>query len=367
MNRVGRSGRMTDQGSTNGTSRMNTQWRIVRARAVGHSLAAALLLAAASVDVAADCAEWGWKPGTGLPGVDSGCVWDIASWDPDGPAGPDPELLVVGGDFNVAGDVIASYIAAWDGEEWLPVGGGTNGKVFALTVYDGELVVGGEFTSAGGVPCHYIAAWDGEQWKPLAGGMNNWVWTLGVYAGELIAGGDFATAGGVPCQRIARWDGVQWQPLGTGMNDRLKALTVYHDTLVAGAWFSMAGGDADCQFIAQWDGSQWHAVGEVSVRDHHATLRDPLDDDDLEPAIGGLGQADRRRAGGHSDPGPVPAPRGGDHNYRQELPTQKQTDRHGSGLQESRKVRQACRKAGRWRIQEPTALVGFNPPAGGRF
>ena len=217
---------------------MSTQSRIVSVRMVGYSLTAALLLAAASVDVAADCAEWGWKPGTGVPGVDSGCVWDIASWDPDGPAGPDPELLVVGGEFKVAGGGIASYLAAWDGAEWHPVGGGTNGRVFALTVYDGELIVGGEFTSVGGVSCDYIAAWDGQQWKPLASGMNGWVWTLDVYAGELVAGGDFTTAGGVPCQRIARWDGEQWQPLGTGTNERVKALTVYQDTLVAGGLFS---------------------------------------------------------------------------------------------------------------------------------
>ena len=108
---------------------MNTQWRMVSAVAVGYSLAAALLLAAASVDAAPDCAEWGWRPGTGVPGPNSGCVWDIASWDPDGSAGPDPEFLVVGGDFNVAGDVIASYIAAWDGEQWLPLGAGRNVQV----------------------------------------------------------------------------------------------------------------------------------------------------------------------------------------------------------------------------------------------
>ena len=38
------------------------------------------------------------------------------------------------------------------------------------------------------------------------------------------------------------------------------------------------------------------AIGRVSVRDHHAAVRDAVDDDDLEPAAGGLGQAARRRA-----------------------------------------------------------------------
>ena len=58
---------------------MSTQWRIVSAKGVGQGLVAALLLAAAPVGAAADCLEWGWKPGTGVPGVDSGCVWDITS------------------------------------------------------------------------------------------------------------------------------------------------------------------------------------------------------------------------------------------------------------------------------------------------
>ncbi len=46
----------------------------------------------------------------------------------------------------------------------------------------------------------------------------------------------------------------------------------------------------------------------------------PVDDDDLEPALGGLGQAARRRAHGDGDPGPIPAPRGGRADERPQLP-----------------------------------------------
>ncbi len=62
------------------------------------------------------------------------------------------------------------------------------------------------------------------------------------------------------------------------------------------------------------------AVGRVPLRDHHAAVRDAVDDDDLEPAAGGLGQAAGRRAHGDGDPGPVPAPRGGGPDERPELP-----------------------------------------------
>ncbi len=46
--------------------------------------------------------------------------------------------------------------------------------------------------------------------------------------------------------------------------------------------------------------------------------------DDLEPAAGGLGKADRGCAIGNGDPGSVPAPRGVDHDHRQELPAAEQ-------------------------------------------
>ena len=43
-----------------------------------------------------------------------------------------------------------------------------------------------------------------------------------------------------------------------------------------------------------------------AVRDHHAALRNPLDDDDQQPPAGGLGQADRRRAQRHGDSRSLP-------------------------------------------------------------
>ena len=50
--------------------------------------------------------------------------------------------------------------------------------------------------------------------------------------------------------------------------------------------------------------------GGVPVRGSDAALRDAVDNDDLEPSPGGLGEAPGRRAQRHGDPGSVPAPRG---------------------------------------------------------
>jgi hypothetical protein len=209
-----------------------------------------------------------WLPGEGMPGMDD-AVFAMTTWDPDGP-GPLPQLLVAGGVFGLAGNVLVNNIAAWDGSAWQPLGAGIGGDgppgyVWALAVYNGALIAGGDFTTAGGVTCNDIASWDGSAWQPLGGGMSGGglyagVYALAVYNGELIAGGDFTTAGGVTCSRIARWDGNAWQPLGSGMDGGVCALTVWNGELIAGGDFTTAGG-VPCDSIARWDGSTWQPLG----------------------------------------------------------------------------------------------------------
>jgi hypothetical protein len=60
--------------------------------------------------------DFDWKPGQGCPGLD-GTVYAVTARDPDG-AGPQPQLLVAGGKFQVAWNVSASNIAVWDGNSW---------------------------------------------------------------------------------------------------------------------------------------------------------------------------------------------------------------------------------------------------------
>jgi hypothetical protein len=206
--------------------------------------------------------EFAWRPGEGVPGVD-GTVYATTTWDPDGP-GPQPELLIVGGSFSVAGNVLANNIASWDGVAWLPLGTGMNGPVYALAVYNGELIAGGAFTTAGGVFAKCIARWDGASWQPLGTGMGGstpTVHALAVYNGELIAGGAFTTAGGVSANHIARWNGATWQPLLGGMNDRVRSLAVYNGELIAGGNFSTASGAGSAARIARWNGTSWQRLG----------------------------------------------------------------------------------------------------------
>ncbi len=206
---------------------------------------------------AAQCTpEWLQTPS--IPGVTgSGAVSCAMPWDPDGP-GPLEPLLVIGGGFEAAGNVLTGGLAAWNGEEWSGLGGPAAN---ALAVYEGDLVVAGEFTLAGGVPAQRIARYDGTTWHPLGAGLNQQVRALTVHNGELIAGGLFTDAGGGTADYVARWNGTSWQPLGAGVNAPVTAMTLHDGDLVVGGSFSVAGGLA-ADSVARWDGSTWEGLDD---------------------------------------------------------------------------------------------------------
>jgi len=176
--------------------------------------------------------------------------WNGTSWSPLGSGMSSRVLaltvyngeLIAGGDFFTAGGAIANNIAKWDGVSWSPLGNGMDREVYVMTTWDPDgpepqpelLMVGGEFTVTGDVIANNIAAWDGTSWSALGSGTTHAVLALTEYNGDLIAGGDFTAAGEVSANRIAKWDGSSWSPLGGGMNSSVEALTVYNGDLVAG-------------------------------------------------------------------------------------------------------------------------------------
>ncbi len=82
---------------------------------------------------------------------------------------------------------------------------GIGGNVYAATVYSNQFVVGGQFQVAEDSIAYYIASWDGSSWSPLGSGMNSWVLALTVYDGKLIAGGRFTIAGNKVSAYLATW------------------------------------------------------------------------------------------------------------------------------------------------------------------
>lgn len=260
------------------------------------STAICLVTAAAlGAPAAADCPEQ-WLPGDRVPGT-GGSVHATTTWDPDGP-GPRAPVLVAGGSFSVAGDVLANNIACWDGFSWGPLGSGMNGPVSALTVLpNGDLIAGGLFTTAGDVSANNIARWDGSSWAPLGTGIRienaeDWggVWALTVLTnGDLIVGGHFTTAGEASVNNIAsaHWDGSTWVPLGSGLGPELYApvygLTVLpNGDLIVGGYFTTAGGRVSA-YWARW-GRPYHDLdsdGAVGLDDFRL----------VESCLGGPGTA----------------------------------------------------------------------------
>ena len=218
---------------------------------------------------ASKIAEW---DGSSWAGLGTGMPTDVRALttydDGNGPA------LYAGGFFSTAGGVPASRIAKWDGSSWSALGSGMSGAVahvLALASYDdgngAALYAGGAFTIAGGMLVSRIARWNGSSWSALGTGMNLDVLAFAVYddgsGPALYAGGAFTTAGGVAASRIARWNGSTWSPLGSGLNGGVQVLTVYDDgsgpALYAGGSFANAGGVA-ANRIAKWDGTSWSAL-----------------------------------------------------------------------------------------------------------
>ena len=149
--------------------------------------------------------------------------WDGAVWyDVGGGVEPDGWIralsfdgqgrLCAGGDFSTAGSVEAFNIAVWDGTSWSPLGSGFNSSVAALGVDNsGGLYAAGQFTALGSTGMQqgytHVARWDGDDWFPLGSGTDREISAV-AFDGEkyLYVGGRFSMAGNNPSVGIARWD-----------------------------------------------------------------------------------------------------------------------------------------------------------------
>ncbi|MFZ1683676.1 MAG: T9SS type A sorting domain-containing protein [Candidatus Zixiibacteriota bacterium] len=218
-------------------------------------------------------------------------------------------MLVVAGDFSVAGNVFANNIAAWNGTSWSALGDGFNHGVTALAVYGNTLVASGNFTGSGNSSLNHIASWNGSNWSSLGSGLassatalieyhgrlivsgdfagnsigeveawNGTSWsslgsgrwtaqfddavvrTMAVYGGKLYVGGTFDTADSHPANNIAVWNDTVWTTLGAGFDGQVTSLTVYNSTLVAVGAFETANG-VPAMSVAGYNGSTWSPFG----------------------------------------------------------------------------------------------------------
>src|SRR4051812_46511477 len=103
------------------------------------SIAAAVLslltlLALAPPGASGQC-QRAWIPGEQVAGLaqrpDLASCSAMIAWAPDGP-GPRPPMLVVSGNFSVAGGTLCNNVAAFDGERWSGFGDNLSGQIYAF-------------------------------------------------------------------------------------------------------------------------------------------------------------------------------------------------------------------------------------------
>jgi hypothetical protein len=201
--------------------------------------------------------------------------------------------LYVAGGIDLAGSdishsnpgVVVHNILTTDAAlSFADVGGGTNGFIYAMTVYKNELYVGGRFTTAGGVSAHNIAKWNGTTWSALGEGTaknvsygDSAVFCLATYHDTLYAGGYFDKAGGLNTPRIAKWDGAAWHAVTDStygfMGQWIKCMAVYKDKLFVGGDF---GTYRNGHVIGPWAvvaGSSNAIVSQVTAKGPLAAIR----------------------------------------------------------------------------------------------
>jgi outer membrane protein assembly factor BamB len=175
-------------------------------------------------------------------------------------------VLYAGGNFLLAGNLLANRIAQWNGTSWSALGNGvSDGYVAATAVSGNDLYVGGVFTYAGGVPGPNIGRRTGTTWTTLLG-PNGPVYAVAVAGnGDVYIGGWFTSVNATPANNIARFRSGVWQALSSGgvngVNGPVQAIAV--DSLgqvYVGGAFSSAGA-ASCANIARWVEPVWSALG----------------------------------------------------------------------------------------------------------
>ncbi len=168
--------------------------------------------------------------------------------------------LAAGGNFTRINAVHAGFACSWDGETWTPFPWSEDFEAEASAVYQDRPVIG-----LGDAPG--VKQWMTDRWEPLGGGADGSVHFLGVWQDKLIAAGYFTEIGGVAAENVAMFDGNSWHPMGQGMGFSLVQDITDHDgdLIVVGKLTLNVNHPRGAATIARWDGKRWSAIDEGVV------------------------------------------------------------------------------------------------------
>ena len=171
------------------------------------------------------------------------------------------EHIVVGGFDSIGGNELASRVARWTGNSWLPLDPivAHDGNTYGLSVIDDELHLHGGFDTIADVPVQNWAIWNGQEWRAgdTMGVFLDWSTREAIkFEDRIYVGGNFETSDGR--NDLLMKVGDEWVELGPGLQGDcyVSDLEVYDGLLwVTGYFFSGAGNAATG--VMAWDGEQW--------------------------------------------------------------------------------------------------------------
>ncbi|GEM_PF-1122139 len=121
------------------------------------------------------------------------------------------DVLWVGGDIR-DGIPNNQVLLKYDGVEWASYGHFDN-QILAITRFQDKIIVGGFFTEFNGTPCSKLAYLEGDEFLPLGTGSDGVIQNLKVIAGKLYVCGAFSYVGDAVCNLVAVYNGENWLPL----------------------------------------------------------------------------------------------------------------------------------------------------------
>lgn len=257
-------------------------WRLIRGFGL-FAVVMATVMAGVAPAASGQC-RLGWKFGDQqrLPGTDNWSIAAVTFNDGSGEA-----LYVSGGGTNIAGNVMYTGVAKWDGSEWSAVGDLAEAHILALIVYQGQLIAGGWFELPSGEETQVIR-WDGSAWVSMSEGLIARVATFGTFKGRLLAS-HMSMSYGPPAHRnpehwIYEWDGNRWIEMGQERATQAYGFVEYRGELFA----HMVLGIEPRSHLSKWSGEKWEPFGEVNWAQTLAVYQDRL-------LVGGVSRAGGQR------------------------------------------------------------------------
>lgn len=195
--------------------------------------------------------------------------------------------LLVGGTFNLAGQISCNGLALWNESDWVDLFKGKRNGVVSV-IYDmvidenNLLYVGGAFVKTGDKASRGLSLWDGENWLGCRKGLDPpaVVYSVQAIGSDVYFTGWFFVADSVKLNNVAKWIGKEqrWEPIGPGIDGgdgTLGPILVSGGEIFVGGRFTTSG-DQILNHITYWDGSKWNEM-EGGIKNQNASISSIVD------------------------------------------------------------------------------------------